>query len=202
MIRLGVVASAAVLAGAGAVWAGETDCGEARLVWADVKDSGSAAAIQSFAEVYAECPIYSQLAREQLAEFNGGASEPEEVSAPKEETRRLLVTDLRTRPETGPRRSAIRARLFGRRIWVPDGRCCSGPVALFRRGGMGGCGRRECDGDLCRSTAERPECRRRGRRRVRPGADERRQAGNGARVFGAGGNGRQRAGDEHARFAL
>ena len=102
MIRLGVVASAAVLAGAGAVWAGETDCGEARLVWADVKDSGSAAAIQSFAEVYAECPIYSQLAREQLAEFNGGAPEPEEVSVPKEDTRRLLVTDLRPRPEPNP----------------------------------------------------------------------------------------------------
>lgn len=102
MIRLGVVASAAVLAGAGAVWAGDTDCGEARLVWADVKDSGSATAIESFAKIYADCPIYSQLAREQLAQFNDGAPEPEEVNAPKEETRRLLVTDLRPRPEPDP----------------------------------------------------------------------------------------------------
>ncbi len=72
MIRLGVVASAAVLAGAGAVWAGETDCGETRQVWADVKDSRSAAAIQSFAEIYAECSIYSQLARDLLAVLTGG----------------------------------------------------------------------------------------------------------------------------------
>lgn len=102
MIRLGVVASAAVLAGAGAVWAGETDCGEARQVWADVKDSGSAAAIQSFAEIYAECSIYSQLARDLLAGLTGGALAPAEVDAPKEPQRRLRVSDLRPRPEPDP----------------------------------------------------------------------------------------------------
>ncbi|NOE20202.1 hypothetical protein GS634_18920 [Ruegeria atlantica] len=102
MIRLGVVSSAAVLVGAGAVWAGETDCGEARLVWADVKDSGSATAIESFAQIYADCPIYSQLARDLLIGLTGEASAPAKVDDPKEPRRRLRVSDLRPRPEPDP----------------------------------------------------------------------------------------------------
>ncbi|SHF39654.1 TPR repeat [Ruegeria intermedia] len=102
MIRLGVVASAAVLAGAGAVWAGETDCGEARLVWADVKDSGSATAIENFAQIYADCPIYSQLARDLLVGLTGEAPAPAKADAPRESQRRLRVSDLRPRPELDP----------------------------------------------------------------------------------------------------
>ncbi len=102
MTRLSVLASAAFLAGTGAVWAAETDCGEARLVWADVKDSGSSAAIESFAEIYADCPIYSQLAHNQLAGLSDDESTAVDVDASEEENVRLRVSDIPPRPEPDP----------------------------------------------------------------------------------------------------
>lgn len=50
-------------------------CDEARAVWADVKDSGSEAALQSFADAFSQCGIYSGLALEALQGLE--ATQPE-----------------------------------------------------------------------------------------------------------------------------
>ena len=44
-------------------------CGEARAVWGDVKDSGSAVILKGFAQKYAQCPIYAGLAQSALEQI-------------------------------------------------------------------------------------------------------------------------------------
>ena len=68
--RIGLVA-AVWLAGAGMAAA---DCSEARSIWSDVKDSGSAQVFEEYLSVFGDCAIYSGLARERLAAL--GHSEP------------------------------------------------------------------------------------------------------------------------------
>ena len=58
-------------------------CADARDVWSDVKDIGSAAILKDFSAKYAQCPIYSGLAQAALTRLAPEPSDPEvEVSEP------------------------------------------------------------------------------------------------------------------------
>ncbi|MBO9398983.1 sel1 repeat family protein [Shimia sp. R9_2] len=57
------------------------DCAEARSIWGDVKDSGSAQVFEEYLSVFGDCAIYSGLAREKLAAL-GNVQPSAPVSAP------------------------------------------------------------------------------------------------------------------------
>ncbi|MEY8098297.1 tetratricopeptide repeat protein [Falsihalocynthiibacter sp. S25ZX9] len=64
-MKLGLLLNIVLLMFARAVVAQES-CDEARSVWPDVKDSGSEAALQSYANAFSHCGIYHELAQEAL----------------------------------------------------------------------------------------------------------------------------------------